>query len=286
MIRLALTDLDDTLIPSGLSRASDRALAAIRAMLDAGLHFGPVSGRLPAAMDWMFGGSKECCATGAYCNGQMVYLDGELISVTRLDGGELDLVAGWLTRNTDDAVLAVFDVRGGRGVDGDGRCVTTDPSRLSRMGDGFGCAGVVPRLDEPSYVKANIRCGGTSAHRLEVRDALREEFPTFDFVFPSTWAPLIDIMPRGWTKGSGVRVLADALGIGLDEVATFGDSENDLGMIVGFPNSVAVANASGEVRRAARWHIGSSSEDSVAAALLDIAEAARAGKMPRFMSEP
>lgn len=284
MIRLALTDLDDTLIAFGRPRASDRALAAIHGMLDAGLHFGPVSGRLPAAMGWMFGGDEACCATGAYCNGQMVYLDGEPISVTSLDGGELDRVAAWLTQNTDDTVLAVFDVQGGSGVDGDAICVTTDAQRLGRMGDEFGCAGIVPRLGASSYVKSNIRCGGSPERRLELRDALKGEFPAFDFVFPSNWAPLIDITPKGWTKGSGVRVLADALGIGLDEVATFGDSENDLGMIAGFPNSVAVANASDEVREAARWHIGPSSEDSVADALVDIAVAAGEGGMPRFMA--
>ncbi|MCH4083436.1 MAG: hypothetical protein LKF00_03605 [Olsenella sp.] len=44
MIKLALTDLDDTLIPFGTPGASDRAIAAIHAMIDAGLHFGPGHG--------------------------------------------------------------------------------------------------------------------------------------------------------------------------------------------------------------------------------------------------
>ena len=53
MIRLALTDLDNTLIPLGAPHASARAIRAVHAMLDAGLWFGPVSGRVPAAMRWM-----------------------------------------------------------------------------------------------------------------------------------------------------------------------------------------------------------------------------------------
>jgi hydroxymethylpyrimidine pyrophosphatase-like HAD family hydrolase len=80
-----------------------------------------------------------------------------------------------------------------------------------------------------------------------------------------------------------VRELARELGVTLEEVATFGDSENDLPMISAVPNSVAVANASADVARAARWHIGPAREDSVAAALEQIAAAAPAGDMPAFM---
>ena len=36
MIKLVLTDLDDTLIKNGLPRATDHALAGIHALLDAG----------------------------------------------------------------------------------------------------------------------------------------------------------------------------------------------------------------------------------------------------------
>ncbi len=72
MIKLALTDLDNTLIPMGAPHASVRAIAAIHAMLNAGLHFGPVSGRVPAAMRWMFGGDEACSktvpsSTGSWC---------------------------------------------------------------------------------------------------------------------------------------------------------------------------------------------------------------------------
>jgi hydroxymethylpyrimidine pyrophosphatase-like HAD family hydrolase len=43
MIRLALTDLDDTLIPFGASSASAYSVAAVHTLLDTGLHFGPVT---------------------------------------------------------------------------------------------------------------------------------------------------------------------------------------------------------------------------------------------------
>lgn len=60
MIKLVLTDMDDTLIPAGHDGASDYAIEGIHAMQAAGLHFGPVSGRQPSAMGWMFNNRTEC----------------------------------------------------------------------------------------------------------------------------------------------------------------------------------------------------------------------------------
>ena len=117
----------------------------------------------------------------------------------------------------------------------------------------------------------------------EMRDLVNARIPELSLVFPSMKATVIDVSPAGWDKGSAVRVMAEAMGIGLDEVAVFGDSQNDLAMIQSVPNSVAVSNASPEVAAAARWHIGACADDAVADALLDVARAAGAGEMPAFM---
>ena len=87
---------------------------------------------------------------------------------------------------------------------------------------------------------------------VEVRDALRLQFPALDFVFPARNGPFIDILPAGWSKGRAVEVLADHLGLSLDEVATFGDSENDISMFEAVTYSVAVRNASPEAMAARR----------------------------------
>lgn len=284
MIRLVLTDLDDTLIKNGLPRATDHALAGIHALLDAGVRFGPVSGRIPSDLGWMFDDDAACYATGAPVNGQMVFVDGELVHTEELGGAELNRLAQAL-QGVSDACLAVYDIDTSS-EEGSGFFVSPDPAHAER------CMGLFPhfrrsvtRLTEPSYVKANIWCGGSREHITAVRDRLRAEFPSMDFVFPSPTAPIIDISPAGWSKGSAVRYLAQALGLALDEVAVFGDSENDLSMIEAVPNSVAVRNASPEVARAARWHIGLSADDAVADALFQIAEATARGAMPAFMSE-
>lgn len=282
MIKLALTDLDDTLIRNGLPCATDRAIAGIDAMLAEGLHFGPVSGRIPNDMDWMFAGHSECYATGAYCNGQMIYVDGELVREEQVAGDELNRLADWLAR-TDRGILTMFDVHHGN-IKTAGYFVTPDDAHAERMLGSFGAAKrYIHRLDEPAYTKANIHVTGDRERQTETRDIMREEFTAMDFVFPSLTAPLVDISPHGWSKGSAVQVLVEVLGITIDEVATFGDSENDLSMIEGIPNSVAVANAGEQIKQAARWHIGASADDAVADALFDIAAAAKTGAMPSFM---
>lgn len=284
MIKLVLTDLDDTLIRNGLPCATDHAIAGIQAMVKAGLHFGPVSGRIPNDMGWMFDGHEECYATGAYCNGQMIYVDGELVCEEQVSGDDLNSLADWLAR-TDRGILTMFNVYEGD-IKTAGYFVTPDDEHAARMLSSFGAAKrYIHHLDEPAYTKANIHVTGSRERQTETRDLMRELFPTMDFVFPSTKAPLVDISPHGWSKGSAVKVLADALGITLDEIAVFGDSENDLSMIEAVPNGVAVANASDQVKAAARWEIGASADDAVADALFDIAAAAQTGDMPSFMRE-
>ena len=54
-------------------------------------------------------------------------------------------------------------------------------------------------------------------------------------------------------------------------------------MIEAVENSVAVANATGAVARAARWHIGACADGAVDDALREIATAWREGRLPSFM---
>ena len=109
MIKLALCDLDNTLMPAGAPCASRRTIAAIHRMLDAGLHFGPVTGRVPAAMRWMFAGDEACGRTGAYVNGQLVYVDGQLVHEETLDVEVLDELGNMLHDHPGFA-LSVYDL--------------------------------------------------------------------------------------------------------------------------------------------------------------------------------
>ncbi len=284
MIKLALTDLDNTLIPMGAPHASMRAIAAIHAMLDAGLHFGPVSGRVPAAMRWMFGGDGACSQTGAFVNGQLVYVDGNLVHQEVLDGQYLAQIGTWI-HSCEGCALVVYDLDDlSETTDGTSYYLGATEEELARHQATFGRhPHVLDRLDNPTYIKANLRCDMPWNHMIVLRDELRKRFPACDFVFPTRHGPFIDILPHGWSKGHAVEVLADHLGISLDEIAVFGDSENDVSMLQAVPHSVAVRNASHEAMAAANYRIGLSADDAVADALFALAEAAKTGGLPAFL---
>ncbi len=284
MIRLVLTDLDNTLIPTGAPHASEHALAGIHAMLDAGLWFGPVSGRVPAAMRWMFDGDEACYQTGAFVNGQLIYADGELLHEETLDVRELARVGTWIAAY-EGCALVVYDLDDvSDSSDGAAYLMGITANELARHAECFGPAPrTINRLEQPRYLKANVRCDLPWDQMVHLRDELRLAFPAFDFVFPMLHGPFIDILPAGWSKGRAVEVLAECLGLSRDEIMAFGDSENDIAMFEAVGHPVAVSNASADAAAAARCHIGAAADDAVADALFAVADAAATGDLPGFL---
>ncbi len=79
-------------------------------------------------------------------------------------------------------------------------------------------------------------------------------------------------MEREWTRGSsiircqkrsGLHFLADCLGIRREEIAAFGNAENDLDMMAWAGRGVAVVNAPKDVRALADEVTEANDEDGV-----------------------
>lgn len=285
MIKLVLSDLDNTLIPhkpgEGFREAkiSDAGLAAIRALLDAGAHFGPVTGRPPSSMAHTFRDEAWTYRTGAYANGQLVIVDNEVIHREWTPAEPLQRVSDILDEQPD-GFLVFFDMEG----DGPNWSVSRKFRVDDVNGEGFlRVSKVLPEVEGPT-LKVIIRFQGQT-DTVQLRDLLRREVPELDYVLPAPDGRVIDITPKGYGKGSAVRIMAESLGLSLDEVAVFGDADNDISMLEAVPNSVAVANASEHVAAIARWHIADALEDSVATAMADIAAATARGEMPAFMCD-
>ena len=276
MIRLVLSDLDATLIWRDDHVISRFALDAVHALQDAGVHFAPCTGRIYRDLPQMFAGDESACSTAVTSNGQLVYLDGELVEKVELDHGALVEAASALA-GVEDAYLVVE--YGGEKV-----AVGADLSYVLAHPDNFWrVETAVPAVpDDPCY-KANVRVVGSFDRCRGVASLLADRLPGLDFVCPMPGTPHIDITPHGFGKDHGGDFLMERLGLTPDEVCCFGDAENDLAVLRHYPHSVAVANAVPAVRACARHHIGPADEESVAHALLDIAEATAAGRMPSFM---
>jgi Cof subfamily protein (haloacid dehalogenase superfamily) len=276
MVKLALSDMDNTLLAYGRPFVSRRAIEAIHRLGSVGVRFAPASGRGIHELRHFFQDDDASVSTALAANGQQVYVDGELVKEVFVDHDAVVRAAESL-RGLGDACIIIY---------GDGThptcAVDLSPAVLDSIRDlfplGVQAVGEVP--DHP-FVKACVAVAGSDEHVAAVGERLRELCPELDFIPPvPNW---FDIVPAGWTKAEGVRILVDYLGLGLDQVVAFGDSDNDLAMLRLVPDSVAVANANEAARAAARFRIGSCEDDAVARALEDIACATERGCVPAFM---
>ena len=279
-IKLVLADYDGTLATPGAAHITRHCLDAIHELLDAGVPFGPITGRTPARVLDMFHGDAACCATGAFANGQILILNGELLRTIDLPREPLER-ARELLDAVGDAVLTCGLLDEGRSV-----FITRNLRHVEmHLAESPWYRGHQPDVPAGPIVKSGVHVHGTMERTAELAAMLREQIPELDFVRPSMDLPYVDILPHGWNTGEAARLFCEELGIGIDELVVFGDSENDIPMLETVPNSVAMANSMPEAAAAARWHIGSCYDDAVADALLDIAAAARFSTVPTFMRQ-
>ena len=278
LIKLVLSDLDATLIWREDHVVTQFALDAIHALQAAGVHFVPCTGRIFRDLPRMFAGDEAACATAVTSNGQLVYLDGELVEKVPIDHDGLLAVMGRLHDVADSYLVVEYE--------GEKVAVDADLGFVLAHPDNFwSVEQVLASVPERPCYKANVRVVGSFERCQEVATELARALPELDFVCPMPGTPHIDITPHGFGKDHGGDFLMERLGLTPDEVCCFGDAENDLAVLRHYANSVAVANAVPVVRETARYHIGPADEESVARALLDIAEATSAGRMPAFMCD-
>jgi Cof subfamily protein (haloacid dehalogenase superfamily) len=81
---------------------------------------------------------------------------------------------------------------------------------------------------------------------------------------------LVEVMPRGITKVSGISKLAASMGIEMAEIMAFGDFNNDVEMLSTVGLGIAVGNASPAAKGAAKMVIGSVSENGPAVFLNEL----------------
>lgn len=284
MIKLCLSDMDNTLIPFGRGVVSWRTLDAIRLVQGEGVVFGPSTGRDRGELAAFFDGRESCYDTGVLCNGQRIYLRGECVKEVTLDPAALHKVED-IVLDTPGTAMIVYR------PDTFGDWVGATREELGYMYDrAFMIGGEWhKRLPEYPVIKAGIIHMGTDEQLHAFQQRLEMAVPEFSFV--NTVEHWLDITPRNWSKVEGVKYLIKALGVTMDEVCVFGDADNDLSMLLWIPNSCAVANANGNASACAGYTIPRSEDDGVAWALEEIADAAKISRltgedtMPRFMRD-
>lgn len=242
-IRLLLADVDGTLV-TGTKVLTDRAIAAVRMLADAGILFAVVSGRPPRGMSMLieplglstpiaaFNGGLIVDATMHTLSHHVLPRDLVIPIASLLRSFSLDV---WLYRGAD---WYVQDPKGTH-VAKEAATVEFGPTVVEDYG---------ALLDDVSKV---VGVSDVATAVAAAGEAVREHFG--DHVSAAASQPYyMDVTHPEANKGSVARWLAKRYDLPTSQIATIGDQPNDVLMFTHCGLSIAMGNASPEVQRAAR----------------------------------
>ena len=132
----------------------------------------------------------------------------------------------------------------------------------------------VPEDDIKAFITDNIDhldCVNILMHDLNLRDTLLDELGRIDDIYvTSSIDYLIEISYYDCGKEKGMKVLGEKLGIPTEQMAAFGNADNDTGMLLLAGVGYAVSNASESCIEAADIVLGPNTHDSVADEIFNI----------------
>lgn len=101
-------------------------------------------------------------------------------------------------------------------------------------------------------------CATVNADQKGCMEALKEDF---DFIVHNEF--VVEIVPKGFHKGTGIRKVCELLGVDPADTFAFGDSVNDLGMFEAAGTAVAMGNGTQAAKDAADYVTDSLYEDGI-----------------------
>ncbi len=257
-MELVLADVDGTLVTPA-KELTERAIAAVHALRDAGIRFAVTSGRPPRGMEMLVEPLALDLPIAAFNGGLFVHPDMSVISEHALPAEvvapTLEVMSGhdldaWLYRGADWLVRDT----GAPHVDQEAATVKFAPVHVENF-DGMteGIVKIVGISDDHDRIAA-----AEAAVRSELGDhvsAARSQPYYLDVTHPDA------------NKGKVVSYLSRELRIPHERIATLGDMPNDVLMFAHSGLSIAMGNSSQEVQRAARRVTTSNAEEGFALAI-------------------
>ena len=259
-IALVVSDIDGTLLTKDKT-LTDGARGAVQRLHDAGIGFTITSSRPTIGMRFLIEPLAITLPVGAF-NGscivdpQLKVIEQHLIPASAaqqsLDvlnefGVDIWLFTSdlWLTRHGE-----------GEYVPHEKRAIRADPTLVG---------------DFTPYLSAACKIVGSSADAalLQRCEAAMQRALGAEANAVRSQSYYLDVTPPGCDKGTFVQAIAKRLGISTDAVATVGDMQNDLAMFKKSGVSIAMGNATDEVKSLAT-HVTASNEDEGFAGAIDI----------------
>jgi Cof subfamily protein (haloacid dehalogenase superfamily) len=257
-IRLVLSDVDGTLVTSDKELTTE-AISAVRELNDAGILFAVTSGRPPKGLTMLIEPLDLTTPLGGFNGGLMtdrnLKILQELIIRDDIVGPIIEVLEShalsvWVYQGTDWFVL---DLEGPHVAHESDVC-QFHPSELksfdSVRGDIIKIVGV---SDDPTVIATATA-------------ALNESFAS-EVSATSSQTYYIDVTHHDANKGKVVEFLAKTYGLDRHEIATVGDMANDVLMFEKSGLSIAMGNASPEVKKQATYSTESNNDNGFALAM-------------------
>lgn len=261
---LIASDVDGTLLDDD-EKVSARTRAVVTAAVESGAEFMIATGRPPRwvqpVVDALGFAPMAVCANGA-----VLYdpANDRIVSARTLTTDVLAELAEIATRAIPGAGLAVERV-------GNSAHDAATPQFVSSPG--YEHAWLNPDNTEVSFedllsapaVKLLVRKAG--ARSSDMAAALADHIGHVADITYSTNNGLIEVMPVGISKATGVAEVAEPLGISADDIVTFGDMPNDVPMLQWAGLGVAMGHGHPAALAAADEVTSTNNDDGVARVL-------------------
>jgi Cof subfamily protein (haloacid dehalogenase superfamily) len=249
-IKIVLADVDGTLVTQEKA-LTERAVAAVKRLREAGIEFAVTSGRPPRGMSMLVEPLALTTPIAAFNGGLIVRPDMSVIEQKtisdRVVAPAIELLGSqgldvWLYSGAD---WLVRDAKAPH-VDRESKTVAFEPKTVESFDGVTDVAKIVGVSDDHDLVA-------------KTTDQAREKFGN-EVSAAQSQPYYLDITHPKANKGEVVSYLSKHLGIPAEQFATIGDMPNDILMFARSGSSIAMGNAGPEVHRAAR-HVTASNED-------------------------
>ncbi|WP_029587287.1 Cof-type HAD-IIB family hydrolase [Bradyrhizobium sp. URHD0069] len=259
-IALVVSDVDGTLLTKDKT-LTEGAKGAVRRLHEAGIGFTITSSRPAIGMRFLIEPLAITLPVGAF--------NGSYIVDPQLKPIEQHLIPA-------SAAQRSLDVLNEFGID---IWLFTSDLWLTRHGDGEYVPHEIRAIradptvvdDFAPYLTAACKIVGSSADAalLQRCEVTMQQALGAQATAVRSQSYYLDVTPPGYDKGTFVRAMAKRQGISTDAVATIGDMQNDLAMFKTSGVSIAMGNATANIKKLAT-HVTTSNEDEGFAGAVDI----------------
>jgi Cof subfamily protein (haloacid dehalogenase superfamily) len=253
MIKLVVCDLDGTLLNEN-SEITNETKAIIKKLTDKGIHFAIASGRSVVSVT-RFRNELGIKMYFICNNGANIYDEsGDIIFASPMDAHTVEKIVKFLIdRNINY-----------NGFDENNIYIHSEESgKIVSLENKFFSVKEIVKMDHYPKMSKLLAKSEPDIILKTKEEMLKEDFAN-DLDITISQPFCLDVVDKNATKGDGVKLLANKLNIGTDEIMAFGDGDNDLNMLESVGHPVVMENAMESLKKRFCHVAGSNKEDGVA----------------------